>query len=148
MKFSNFNSIQNFFFKFSTVFLLAICILAGLLIRSGSLAYLKDSPSTILLQKAPLITNIDGYYYLNNAKHLLNGTYSSHDKLRTYPEGNSLPSFPPLVSLIIASLSYITSLDIRWIGAVLPPFLALTLWWPIFYICKRLGGIHMGSFAP
>lgn len=54
--------------------------------------------------------NPDGYYYLRFTQDLLNDTYEPIDSLRTAPETPLRPSPPPLLSVLTAWGSKITSL--------------------------------------
>lgn len=148
MKYINFRSTSNkLLAQYLPIFIIFTCILSGLLLRIGSLSLLSQAPEEVLFQNSPLLTDLDAYYYLNNAKTLLANTYSSIDPLRAYPQGGSLPAIAPLLSQIVAFLSSVTSLDISWIACSLPPLLSLIVCIPVYLFAKQWGGKISAYFA-
>lgn len=136
-----------FFQKYSTVFVLSICILTGCLLRTGTLAFVNISPESLFLFDTPLLVNLDGYYYLNNAKLLLDNSYSSLDLKRAYPSGAELPEVAPLLSYLVAVIAKITGVDINWPGAILPPILSLLICFPVYFFGVKYGGKITAYFA-
>lgn len=144
---TQYSRLKLFFSKYSSVFILFICILTGCLLRTGSLALIDLSPQSLFLFDAPLLTSIDGYYYLNNAKMLLEGSYSSVDPLRAYPEGGQLPEIAPLLSYLVAYSAKILKVDLNWTGAILPSILSLLICIPVYGFANRWGGKIAAYFA-
>lgn len=139
---------RTFFAKYSHIFILAAFLLPGLLLRIGSLSIIETTPDDILLDKdTPMLTSIDGYFYLDNAKRILNGTYSSTDKLRSYPEGVRLQEYPPLLSYLIAAFSTVFHVNYHWVATVIPTALSFLICFPIYFFGKRWGGNVCAYFA-
>lgn len=136
-----------FFSKYATVFLLFICVFSGGLLRIGSLAIIDVSPENFYLQDVPLLTSIDGYYYLNNAKQILAENYNPTDTLRAFPEGGQLPSIAPLPSYLVAYVAKFLSVDIHWTAAVIPSLLSLLICLPLFAFGNHWGGKITAYFS-
>lgn len=131
--------IKPFFRKHASIFILFICILVGFLLRTGSLALTDISPESLFLFDTPMLTNIDGYYYLNIARMLLDGSYSATDPLRAFPEGGELPQIAPLLSYLAAYISRILQFDLNWVGSFLPTVLSLLICIPLYGFANRWG---------
>lgn len=136
-----------FFSKYSIVFIVFICILSGALLRTGSLAFLTDSSEILFMHGSPLLTDLDAYYYLNNAKLLTENAYPLRDAQRAYPEGLALPQPASLLSYMVAFLSKLTHLNINWIGFILPSVLSLLIAIPVYMLGVHWGGRIMACFA-
>ncbi len=86
----------------------------------------------------PLLSTVDGYYYLRIARDLVEGSYEIRDHLspiinRPYP--------PPLLSVITAFIHKISGFGIEKIAFYLPCFLSLFLVL-VFYLWSR----YLGNF--
>jgi len=137
----------NFLNKYSTVFIIFICILCGVLLRIGSLTFLSDSSEILFLHGSPLLTDLDAYYYLNNAKLLSENSFPLIDHQRAFPEGLALPQPAPLLSYLVVFLSKITHLNINWIGFILPSLLSLSIAIPVYILGVHWGGRITACFA-
>lgn len=137
----------HFLGKYASILILFVCVLTGILVRTASLVFIDVSPQALLFFDVPLLTSIDGYYYLNNAKLLLNGTYSTLDPLRAFPEGGMLPHYAPLLSYLVAYIAKFLAVDLGWVATVLPVVLSLLICIPVYGFAKRWGGKVNGYFA-
>jgi Oligosaccharyl transferase STT3, N-terminal len=141
------HTIATFLDKNLILIAISLCLLCGLLLRSGTFAYIQETPEAVFLDQEPLIGTLDGYFYLKNTKDLLNNTYSSIDHQRAYPDGASLPNTPSLLSVLLATITRITPSSLHWAAALLPPILGLLLAVPIFAFGMHWGGRNMAIFA-
>jgi asparagine N-glycosylation enzyme membrane subunit Stt3 len=95
----------------------------------------------------PQLINPDGYYYLNIARELVRGEYSSRDNNRIYPQGEKRSTLPPLLSYLIASIADATQQTVDWVGVHLPVFACLLLAVPLFLFGRELGGSFFAVIA-
>lgn len=136
-----------FFQKYTPFFLIALCLLIGFMLRFGTSVVQPAINGDDLLQNTPLLTNVDGYYYLNIAKEINDGSYSTTDPLRIYPEGFTRPAIPPLLSVLVAGISRITPFTLDEIGVVIPVFLGLLIALPLYLLGNLWGGRVMAFCA-
>lgn len=140
-------NVASFCDKNLIIITISICLLCGILLRSGTFAYLENTPEAVFLNHEPLIGTLDGYFYLKNTQDLLNNTYSEIDQQRAYPDGVSIPRIPSLLSVIIAAITKNTPLSLHWTAALIPLILGLSLTIPIFVLGMHWGGRSMAIFA-
>ncbi|MFP3984038.1 MAG: STT3 domain-containing protein [Desulfurivibrionaceae bacterium] len=129
------------------VFGIIIVIAIGLFVRLEDLSDWKAHPERALYQNEALLTTFDGYYYISLSRDLLEGTYDKIDEKRATPEGVERPSPPPLLSVIAAGVAKITPFSLNWIGAVLPVFLGILLFLPLYGLGRYYGGPAMALTA-
>ena len=81
---------------------------------------------------------VDSYYYLEMAKQLQDGTYSTFDERRQVPSGYNQPATPPLLSVLLARISTITGTRLEWVALLLPAFLGALLTFPVYLLTRDL----------
>ncbi len=104
-------------------------------------------PGNYTVDGEAILTNVDGYYYLNAAKEILNGTYSTVETHRATPDIITRSSVPPLLSVLTAAIAKISGISVNWIGAMLPAILSLFIAFPIFFLGWRYGGAIAATTA-
>ena len=123
---------------------LLVIIGIGFLVRIEDIRDWEAHPEYALYKGEPLLTTFDGYYYLTQAKDLIDGTYTPIDNNRNVPEGMHRRAMPPLISIVAAVLAKITPFSLNWIGAMLPAFLGVLLAIPLYALGRFYGGPSMG----
>ena len=126
---------------------LGLIIVLGFAIRIEDLRAWNANPAKAFYDGEPLLTNVDGYYYLRIARDLAEDKYLAIDPLRTTPEHPARPAVPPLLSVITAALHNITNLSFNWIAVLLPTVLGMLLVFPLYGIGKSYGGPLAGIVA-
>ena len=127
--------------------LLALAIILALWIRLDDLIAWNRLPQKAFHADRPLLTTFDGYYYLSLARDLQNDTYASLDPLRGVPDTGQPRRFPPLISLMAAGLSTLTTIGLDWISVLLPPLLGVLLAVPLYLFGRLYGGRVMALVA-
>ena len=131
--------------------LVPICLLAmvafSFLIRIEDLRSWNASPAKAFFQGEPLLTNIDGYYYLRIARDLAEGTYSPVDPLRITPDHPHRAAIPPLLSVIATALHETVPFSFNWIGILIPPLLGSLLVFPLYGLGCIFGTRLTGCIA-
>ena len=130
-----------------TIACLFCILLIGLTVRLEDLRDWPKQPEISFFKGEPLLTTIDGYYYLRLARDLVEGKYHFVDTLRTYPESPNRPFSPPLLSVLAATISKLGHLSLNWVGVLLPAFLGIMVMAPVFAIGRFYGGTSMGLTA-
>lgn len=130
-----------------TFVLLSIIICVGLFVRLEDLRDWQQQPEIAFFNGEPLLTTIDGYFYLRLARDLAEGNYHRTDTLRTWPEPPKRPFPPPLLSVITALLQKISTVSLNWIGVLLPTVFGIFVIAPVFAIGRYYGGTTMGLTA-
>lgn len=120
-----------------------LIIIIGLVVRLEDLRDWKAQPQRAMYKGEPLLTTFDGYYYLTLARDLATGTYGKIDYRRAVPDYPKMPSPPPLLSVLGATIHKITGASFNWIGAVLPAFLGILLTVPLYLMARFYGGVLM-----
>ncbi|SDP19430.1 STT3 domain-containing protein [Desulforhopalus singaporensis] len=118
--------------------LLVSTILVAFTLRISSIAIPNNNNSIIRSASGPILLNPDGYYYLQTAKEIASSTYSTHDSKRIFPSGVARPAIPPLLSVLLATLVYLTPLSLEWCGVFLPVFFSFFLTIPVFLFCRLI----------
>ncbi len=132
--------IQSFFKRTCPIFLIFLCLMAGLLPRISTIGSWNSEANYLIMDNTPLLTNLDGYYYLDSARELLQGTYSKLDQRRAYPAGHPRPQPAPLLSVMVATISAMTGLSLDWIAAFIPVILSFSMAIPLYYFARMWGG--------
>ncbi len=83
-------------------------------------------------RQVPLMVTVDSYFYLDIAKELQEGTFSSLDPHRFVPVGHNRPPTPPLLSVLLARLSTLSGIGLEWLAILLPPFLGTLIAIPAY----------------
>ncbi len=121
-----------------------ICIiLIGLIVRLEDLRDWQQQPEISFVHNEPVLTTIDGYFYLRQARDLLEEGYSPIDTMRTWPESPKRAVFPPLISILAAGISKVFHISLNWVGVVLPACLGVLVAVPVFAIGRLYGGTSM-----
>lgn len=133
--------------KHTNLFIIVIIMIGGFFLRVEDYSVWKKDNVRMFYEGEPLLTNLDGYYYLRIAKDLVNNNYSTKDSLRGIPDSLERPYPPPLLSSLTAFLNLVTGISIHWISVFLPPLLGVLLVIPVFLIGLELGGKIMAFHA-
>ncbi len=127
--------------------LLCAVIVLSFLQRIDAMYYWQSNPQQFLAQQEPLPANLDGYYYLQIAKELQRGDYTTTDQKRAWPEQIQRSPVPPLLSVIVATTARISKKSINQVAVFVPPALGILLAIPLFLFAFRLGGALAGLAA-
>ncbi len=114
-----------------------IIMLIGLWVRLDNLIAWNKQPERAFFQGQPISTTFDAPYYLALARDLANEDYAKFSQMRAVPANPLPPSPPPLLS-VVAAILIKTGMNLNWVGALLPPFLALLLALPMYGIGSLL----------
>jgi hypothetical protein len=123
---------------------LILMVVTGLWVRLEDLQHWYAEPNKAFYERQPLLTALDGYYYLSLARDLLEGTYSSIDERRAVPDNPARPNPPPLISFAAAAFARIAPFSLNWVGVLLPPFLGMLIVLPLFALGCHFGGSVCG----
>jgi len=115
-----------------------LVLTAGILLRVHHYDTWQNNRHIFFFENEPLLQNVDGYYYLRLARDLRDGKYRPIDELRTAPEHPPRPYPPPLLSVLTALFSTMTSLSLDWSAVILPVPLSLSLVLPVLVLCRQL----------
>ncbi len=132
---------------FVTVIVLTMLFCVAFLQRILPITGWKAFPDNYIVDGEAILTNVDGYYYLNTAKEVLEGTYSTEETHRAIPDTISRSPIPPLLSVLTAGIAKISGISINWVGATLPAVLSLFIAAPIFFLGWRYGGAIAATVA-
>lgn len=130
-----------------TAFLFVVILAGGFYLRIDNLAVWRANPDRFFFNESPLLLNVDGYYYLDLARDLLEENYQRLDLNRAVPDGAENPWPPPLLSVLTALVAKVSGWQLEWIGIVMPTILGLLLAFPVFALGRYLGGPAMGLAA-
>jgi hypothetical protein len=119
----------------------------GLFLRVADLVRWREQPQAAFYRGIPLLTTFDGYFYARYARDLVEGTYSALDELRAVPQMPPRPSPPPLLALIIAGVVKLTGASVDWISTLLPPFMGILLFFPVYGLGRWWGDRFSGLVA-
>jgi len=123
--------------------LLILALSAGLLLRTDTLHIWHLTPDNFFVNDEPLLSNLDGYYYLNIAKELQQTRYDPVDDKRAYPDKIQRSSWPPPLSLIVSTINKYSGISLNWISVFLPVVLGLTIGIPLYFYSSRSGSFLM-----
>jgi hypothetical protein len=132
---------------FTVRFLLFLIITFGLYWRIQPIENWNKEGSNRVLFDQPILLNVDGYFYLNLARDLLENTYDPVDLNRNVPEGLPRPFPPPLLSYITYIIAKWTPFSLDWIALILPAVLGVIIAFPIFALGKHYGGSLIGLIS-
>lgn len=127
------------FFPLKILFLVAI-LAVSFIVRSDLYRSFQDQHEILFASGEPSFIDPDGYFYLENAKDIIRGSYSAADNQRAYPTPPHRAEIPSLLSYSLAFLAETTGISLTWIGAYLPVFLGLFLALPVYLYASCLGG--------
>jgi dolichyl-diphosphooligosaccharide--protein glycosyltransferase len=126
--------------KAIVVLLLSTVMLAGFYFRMDNLSSWLNNKDRFFFaeQQIPLMLTVDSYYYLEMARQLQQGSYSSFDKRRHVPIGYKQPATPPLLAVILARISTLSGANLEWVALLLPAFLGILLAIPVYLLTTAL----------
>lgn len=133
--------------KMLTIFSFCFFLGLGITLRLKPMSYWADNPDIYFVDNEPVFASADGYYYLNIAKELQTGSYSSIDTKRAIPDTISRKSSPPLLPVLLHSFSSLLGTSLSWIGLWLPIILSSCLLFPVYLIGKEYGGKLSGIYS-
>jgi hypothetical protein len=125
-----------FFLVIASAVIISLALLQRLLPISG----FNADPASFTVDGEPVLANVDGYYYLQAAKEIMQGTYDTVETHRAIPDTISRSSVPPLLSIMLAKTSAVTGYSLNEIGVILPAILSLLLAIPVFLLGYTWGG--------
>ena len=123
-----------------TWLLLLLVFFIALFLRIDNFGYWTENPERFFHGDTPNILNVDGYYYLDLARDLVNRTYALVDQDRTIPYGKPRPSPVPLLSIITSKIHLISGIKLEWIALWLSSLLGSFIVIPLFLVGLQLGG--------
>ena len=129
------------------ILLFSLFIILGILLRVEPIVHWHDRPDEYFANTIPVLSTVDGYYYLNIAREIGENRYSSIDDKRVYPEGLSRSSYPSLLPLLLHYSSSIFHTSLNWVSIWLPVFLGICLLFPVYLFSKYYGGVIAGAGA-
>jgi hypothetical protein len=125
-----------------------LAIVLGIMFRLEPFIEWRANPHKIFYEEKPLLTCVDGYYYLRYARDLTESAYRPIDELRAVPQNPMRPQPPPLLSEIIAWVAKSTTAPLEWIAALFPAGFGVLLFFPLYFIgrfwCNSWSGIIAG----
>ncbi|MBF0381345.1 MAG: hypothetical protein HQL69_10025 [Magnetococcales bacterium] len=128
------------------IFCLLLILVFGWLDRVDQFSSWLLKPEVAFHNQAPLLQGFDGYFYLNLSRDVAKGTYYTEQKKEllkvqhTFPR----PEYAPLLPVVIAKLSKLTSYSLIWVAVLLPAFLGPLLAIPLYLLGRYFGGAIMG----
>ncbi|MCX5900515.1 MAG: hypothetical protein NTX06_07245, partial [Proteobacteria bacterium] len=132
---------------FCEIFAVIVLIAAGIFFRMEDLSDWRKAESRAFFESQPLHTTFDAYFYLSLAKDIIDGTYYPTDEKRGVPDCPARPSPPPLLSVLAAQITKLSSWSLSWIGAVLPAILGGFLALPLYLLGRYYSGGIAGFTA-
>jgi hypothetical protein len=132
---------------FCEIFAVIFLIAAGIYFRMEDLSDWKKTESRTFYEGRPLHTTFDAYFYLSLAKDIIDDTYYPTDEKRGVPDCPLRPSPPPLISVMAAQITKLSTWSLSWVGAVLPAILGALLALPLYLLGKNYSGGFAGFSA-
>ena len=125
-----------------------VCVVAvGLWVRLEDLALWEREPGKAFYNGQPLLTALDGLFYLTLARDLVEGTYLATDEKRAVPDYPPRPQPPPLISSLTAAVAKVFPLSLNWIAVLMPAVLGVLIFLPLYGLGRFFGGPLMGIVA-
>ena len=130
-----------YYYITSFLLLLAAIFIFSVVIRTGKLALWEKYDNEYIVGTYPAMSTLDAYYWLRYAKEYNENKYipGDNDTLRFFPDYTRKPNPVPLLSFLIAKLSFFNSGNYYYTGLYLIPFLASLFIIPLciyFFILK------------
>lgn len=138
------------FIKYRQLFeigLLLLVIGLGVAVRFEDITVWKQNPDRAFFKNEPIHTTFDAWFYLSLSKDLIEDTYQKVDEKRGVPQSPDRPFPPPLISVVAAYISKLTSFSLSWVAAVLPTVLGPLLAIPLYFLGRYFGGPITGFCA-
>ena len=125
-----------------------VCVVAlGLWVRLEDLVPWNKEPGRAFYAGEPLLTALDGLFYLTLARDLAEGTYHPVDEKRSVPDCPPRPNPPPLISVLTAGVTKVLPLSINWVAVLLPAVLGVLIFLPLYGLGTFFGGPVAGTVA-
>ncbi len=112
-------------------------------VRVDDYAHYKANPQICFFQNKPLLSALDGTYYMRYARDLVEGVYTRHDPLRHFER--RMP--PPLMSSLAAGITLLTGWPIEKVAFYLPAWLGVLLIFPVYGFGSLCGDRLCGWIA-
>ena len=129
------------------IFALVCVVAVGLWVRLEDLVLWEREPAKAFYNGQPLLTALDGLFYLTLARDMLEGTYLPIDEKRSVPDYPPRPQPPPLISALTAGVTRLLPLSINWVAVLLPSVLGVLVFLPVYGLGRFFGGPLMGTVA-
>lgn len=130
------------------VYLTLVMVLAlALWIRFDDYKHWRTNQDRGLFLGQIYTTTYDGYYYLQIARELAEGTYQPIDSARAVPDGPPPLTRPPMLSYVIAKAALLLPWSVNSIGSVTAGLLGALLVIPTFLLARLYGGTISGLVA-
>lgn len=122
--------------RICTALFLAVILMAGFYVRFDDFNYWQKYRDEFFFKSEPLpvLTDPDGYYYLDIANEYLAGNVKEIDDRRQAPVGYRKPVSVPLLSFALAVISQLAGQPVEWVAIFLPVFFGLTLAFPSYFL--------------
>lgn len=132
-------------FKRSITITLCVLLLAGLalLLRLDPVWSWQQDRDAYFYKNVPLLSCIDGYYYLQEAKQITRGDYSKQETLRNYLNTASRQATPSLLSSTLALIPRLLPISLHWGAIITPVAFGLLLLLPILLYSRTIGGTYL-----
>jgi hypothetical protein len=125
-----------------------VCVIVmGFWVRLEDLVPWNREPGKAFYAGQPLLTALDGYFYLTLARDLVEGNYHPIDEKRAVPDCPPRPEPPPLISFLTATAARVLPLSIDWIAVLLPTVFGVLIFFPLYGLGRFFGGPLMGTVA-
>jgi hypothetical protein len=124
----------------------AICFV-GLAVRTHRIWSNAATQELGRFDGEPLPVNLDAYRYLQQAQTLIDSEYRQTKIYRSLPTAVLPPRVPPLIAVMMSGVQRTTGASLLWVGALLPPFLAILLALPMYWLAREIGGRFAGIVA-
>ena len=122
-------------------------VVVGLWVRLEDLVSWNKEPGRAFYAGEPLLTALDGLFYLTLARDLVEGTYNPIDEKRAVPDYPPRPAPPPLISVLPAVVAKLLPISLNWVAVLLPAVLGVSLFLPLYGLGKYFGGPLAGIVA-
>lgn len=126
---------------------LVCVVLVGLWVRLEDLVPWYRDPGKAFYADQPLLTALDGLFYLTLARDIVEGTYHPIDEKRAVPDCPPRPSPPPLMSYLTAIVAKVVPISLNWIAVLLPAVLGMLVLLPVYGLGRFFGGPLTGTIA-
>jgi len=119
---------------------LLFVVVVGLWVRLEDLVIWNKEPGKAFYAGEPLLTALDGLFYLTLARDLVEGNYHPIDEKRAVPDYPPRPTPPPLISVVTAVVAKVLPISINWVAVLLPAVLGILIFLPLYGLGKFFGG--------
>jgi asparagine N-glycosylation enzyme membrane subunit Stt3 len=126
------------------IWIIAAIMLCGLAVRFKDLPQWYKNYNLTFSDNKPILTCMDGYYYLRFARELSEGGYKEQDELRP---GYNRPTYPPLMSSVSGFISRVSGASVEWIAFILAPIFGVLIFIPVYLLASSMYGRQGALFA-